>query len=75
MRHGGLPIQQQILVDLIAPPVGVLLWRLVTRGLAGPASAGQASEEVRRRQSREFWAILIVGYLLMFSITLYTWLA
>jgi hypothetical protein len=75
MRPGALPIQQQILVDLIAPPVGALLWRLVTRGLGGMARARDASPETRRRQSREFLGILILGYLLMFGISLFTWLA
>ena len=73
MRPGALPIQQQILVDLIAPPVGALLWKLMARGRA-TAPDEDASETLRRR-SNEFWAVLIVGYLLMFGITLYTWLA
>jgi hypothetical protein len=74
MRPGALPIQQQILVDLIAPPVGALLWRLMARGWAG-ARAEDASEEARRRRSNEFWVVLILGYVLMFGISLYMWFA
>ena len=74
MRPGVLPIQQQILVDLIAPPVGALLWRLVTGGWAGARALG-ASEEVRRRKSSHFWVVLILGYVLMFGLSLYTWFA
>jgi hypothetical protein len=74
MRPGMLPIQQQILVDLIAPPVGALLWRFMTRGWAG-ARAVDASEETRRRNSNEFWMVLILGYVLMFGISLYLWFA
>jgi hypothetical protein len=71
MRPGALPIQQQILVDLIAPPMGAILWRFVTGGWAG---AQNASEETRRRKSTEFWVVLVLGYILMFGISLYTWL-
>ncbi|HTW60772.1 MAG TPA: hypothetical protein VMD55_03130 [Terracidiphilus sp.] len=74
MRPGALPIQQQILVDLIAPPVGALLWRFVAGGWA-EARARDGSEETRRRRSNEFWVILILGYFLMFGISLFTWFA
>ena len=74
MQPGSLPMQQQILVDLIAPPVGAFLWRLMTGGWAG-ARAIDASEETRRRKSNEFWVILLLGYALMFGISLCTWLA
>jgi hypothetical protein len=70
MRPGALPIQQQILVDLIAPPVGAFLWRLMAAG-----RAVAPSEEAKRRKSNEFWVVLILGYALMFGISLWTWLA
>ena len=72
MRSGALPIQQQILVDLIAPPVGALLWRFFAGGWAG-GRAEDASEETRRRRASEFWVVLIVGYFMMFGISLYMW--
>jgi hypothetical protein len=74
MRPGTLPIPQQILVDLIAPPVGAFLWRLMTAGRAG-APVDEASEAARRRNSNEFWVVLLLGYALMFGISLYTWFA
>jgi hypothetical protein len=74
MRPGALPIQQQILVDLITPPVGALLWRFMTRGGAG-ARVEETSEETRRRKSSEFWVVLLLGYALMFGISLYLWFA
>jgi hypothetical protein len=74
MRPGALPVEQQILVDLIAPPIGALLWRVIAGGWPG-ARIGDASEETRRRRASEFWVILILGYLLMFGISFYTWFA
>jgi hypothetical protein len=72
MRPGSLPIQQQILVDLIAPPVGAFLWRLMTVGRAG-APVEEAGEGARRSKSSEFWVVLLLGYVLMFGISLFTW--
>ena len=74
MRPGGLSIQQQIVVDLIAPPIGAFLWRLIAGAGIG-ARANDASAETRRRKSSEFWVVLILGYFLMFGISLYTWFA
>jgi hypothetical protein len=72
MRPGGLSIQQQILVDLIAPSAGALLWRFISGGWAG-AAAGDRSEETRRRRASEFWVVLVLGYCLMFGMSLYLW--
>lgn len=74
MRPGALPIQQQILVDLIAPPIGAILWRWMTGGWSG-GQGRYASAETRRRRSTEFWVVLILGYALMFGMSLYNWFA
>jgi hypothetical protein len=74
MRPGALPIQQQILVDLVAPPVGAILWRWMTGGWSG-GQGRYASEGMRRRRSTEFWVVLLLGYALMFGITFLSWLA
>jgi hypothetical protein len=74
MRPGVLPVQQQILVDLIVPPVGAILWRWMTGGWPGARDV-DASEETRRRKSTEFWVVLLLGYVLMFGISFYLWFA
>ncbi len=75
MRPGALPISQMILLDLIAPPIGAIIWRLMAGGWAGVAQGDEVSEETRGRQWAEFWAILGVGYFIMFGISIYGWLA
>lgn len=74
MRPGALPISQQILLDLIAPPVLAAVWRFKASGWARAVQGGKVSEETRDRQRMEFWVVLILSYLVMFGVTLYAWL-
>ncbi len=71
MRSGALPLTQQILLDLVIPPLGAAAWSLMARGWAAIAQGGAISEQTKRRQKREFWGLLIAAYLLMFGITIY----
>lgn len=72
MRSGAIPISQTILLDILLPPIGTCFWWLMSRGWAGMVQLGRPSETTKRRQNREFWAILIAAYLLMFGITAYS---
>jgi hypothetical protein len=70
MNH-ALPIWQQILLDIVAPPVGALLWWFQSRGWAGLVHGGEPSETTKFRQNRGFWIVLGVLYLIMFGATAY----
>jgi hypothetical protein len=74
MRPGAYPISQQILLDLVAPPIIAGAWWLMSGGLAGIIQGGSRSAETKSRQAQEFWALLILFYLIMFGITIYAWL-
>ncbi len=71
LRHAALPLYQQILSDIFIPPVGTVLWWLMSRGWALTVQGGTVSEMTKRRQKVEFVVVLIGVYLLMFSITIY----
>jgi hypothetical protein len=74
MRPGALPISQQFLLDLIAPPVLAIVWRFKAIGWARAVQGSKFSARTRDRQWMEFWAVLILGYLVMFGVTIYGWL-
>ena len=71
MRSGALPLSEQILLDLLVPPVGAAVWWLMARGWAGAVQGGKTSATTKTRQKWEFWVILAIAYLLMFGITIY----
>jgi cytochrome b561 len=71
MRAGAYPIDQQLLYDLLFPPIGTCLWWLMARGWARAVQGGKPSETTKKRQKWEFWVVLVCLYLLMFGITIY----
>ena len=71
MHEGALPLSQQILLDVFVPPVGTLVWWLMSRGWATVVQGGEVSETTRKRQRKIALALLIMAYVLMFSITIY----
>ena len=73
MRPGALPISQQVLLDLIVPPVGTGVWWLLARGWAKSVQGGSTSGETKARQRIEFCIVLGLAYLVMFSFTIYGW--
>jgi len=73
IRHAAAPLYQQILYDIFLPPIGAVLWWLMSRGLATTVQSGTVSEETKRRQKVEFVVVLIATYLIMFSITIYAY--
>jgi hypothetical protein len=62
---------QQFLLDLIAPPVGVCLWWLFSRGTAAVLQGGKVSERTKKREKVGFLVLLALGYAIMFGITTY----
>lgn len=71
MRPGALPLYEQILFDVLVPPIGTTIWWLMSRGWVSTVQRGEVSETTKKRQKAEFWIILIVVYILMFGITIY----
>ncbi len=54
MRTSPYPISEQVLVDLIAPPVLASIFWLRARGWARFVQSGNVSEESKERQWLEF---------------------
>jgi hypothetical protein len=74
MRPGALPTSQLILLDILAPPIIAGAWWLMSGGLAGVIQGGSRSSETKARQTREFWILLILIYLMAIGVTIYAWL-
>ena len=68
---GALPLSQQIILDLLFPPVGAAMWWVLSTGWATIVQGGKISDRTRRLRKRMFWALLAGAYVLMFGITLY----
>jgi len=66
-----MPLWQQYLLDLIAPPVGASIWWLFSRGTATAIQGGTVSERTRKRERIGFFVVLVLAYLLMFGGTTY----
>ncbi len=71
MHGGALPLAQQILLDLLVPPVGTLVWWRMSRRWATLVQGGVVSETTRKRQKKVALVLLAIVYVLMFSITIY----
>jgi len=71
MRPGALPMFDQVLLDLFVPPVGSCVWWLMSRGWATSVQGDAVSDDTKKRQRTEFWAVLCVAYFIMISITVY----
>jgi hypothetical protein len=66
-----MSLWQQLLLDLIAPPVLACLWWLGSRGWAWTVQGGQVSDQTRDRQKIGFVVVLVGLYGLMFGTTAY----
>ena len=67
----GLPIGQQIFLDLIVPPLGTSLWWLLSWGWALTAQGGNISQRTKKWISKGFWIVLALTYVIMFSVTFF----
>jgi hypothetical protein len=65
----ALPLYQQLLLDLIAPPIVAGLWWAFSRAWAIAVQGQPISVKTRTRQARLFWIALIIFYLTMISVT------
>lgn len=71
IRPGALPLSQQIVLDLLLPPVAAALWWVVSTGWARLAQGGRISEKTKIVRRKMFWILLAGAYALMFGITIY----
>ena len=71
---GALPWTQQILIDLLFPPVGAGIWWLIATVWAMVFQGGKISERTKAVRKRLFWVLLAAAYALMFGVTLYAYL-
>jgi hypothetical protein len=74
IRPGALPLSQQIILDLLFPPVGAAIWWVVSTGWATIVQGGKISERTKMLRKRLFWTLLAGAYALMFGMTLYAYL-
>jgi hypothetical protein len=75
IRSGSLPLFEQVLIDLVGPPIGAGLFWLLSRGWAVKVQGGSVSDRTRARQIRGFWLVMGVSYLFMIAITVYGYLS
>ncbi len=73
VRNGGLPLWQQGVLDILAPPVGAVLWWCLSGGWVSVAQRGSPTARSLRWLNRGFWVILVSLYFLMFGLTIYAW--
>ena len=71
MMRTPLPLGQQILLDIIVPPIGTCVWWVMSRGWASAIQLGKVSDTTKKRQKSEFWIVLVIAYLVMCGITIY----
>jgi len=66
-----MPFKDQLLVDAIAPPILAILWLVLSRGWAHGVQGAELTERTKKRQTLEFFVVLALLYILMFTATLY----
>ena len=71
MRPGAYPLSEQIMYDLLIPPIAAFVWKLMAGGWGSVVQGGKLSERTRGRQWFEFWVVLALGYALLFGFTIY----
>jgi hypothetical protein len=67
-----MSLTQQLLSDLVVPPIGTCLWWLLSRGTATVIEGAQVSEGTKKMQSKGIFVILAIGYVAMFGVTGYS---
>ena len=71
MRPGAAPLIDQLILDIVGPPIMAALWWLGSRGLGLTIQGGTVSERTKQRQKKEFWVLLLLMYVLAFGLTIY----
>lgn len=73
IREGALPLWQQIVIDVLAPPLITSIWWLLSGGWS--ALLGTADSEVVRGWRKPAMLTVLIGcYALMFGMTIYAYL-
>ena len=63
-----LPLWQQLLFLAFGPVILALIMRQLMRGWAHAVQGEELSEETKNRQRFEFWSVLIVLYVVFFTL-------
>ena len=73
-RGNPLPLANQILLLVFAPPILSSVFWIASRGWAKTVQGDSVSKRTRSRQASEFWVLLIVLYIGMSCIFLWGWI-
>jgi hypothetical protein len=57
---------ESLLFILIFPPVGAILWWLMSKGWAATIQGGTISASTRKRQQILFWVLMAAAYVVEF---------
>lgn len=71
MRPGASPLGEQISIVVLGPPIMALLWRIGSRGWAHTIQGATLSEKTKKRQNIEFWALLVLMYMVVIGMVIY----
>jgi hypothetical protein len=66
-----MPLTQQYLLDLFAPPIVACIWWLFSHGTATVFQGGRVSERTKGWFSKGFFVVLGLAYVVMFGLTTY----
>ena len=58
---------QSVMFLILFPPIGAILWKLLSRGWATTVQGGRVSEQTRKRQKVLFWFVLGAAYVVQFA--------
>lgn len=73
-RPGAAPLWEQVAIGILGPPIMAILFRYMARGWAMTVQRGSVSQKTQERQKFEFWAMLIIMYLVVWGTFIYAWL-
>ena len=65
----ALPLSEQIMLDIIAPPIGTCLWWIMSASTSAVLQGGTISERTKNWLRKGFWIVLGISYTLMFGVT------
>lgn len=67
----ALPLDEQIAMVIVTPPIMTLVYRIMAYGWAMFVQGGNVSETTRKRQKRESWMLLWGLYIMMIGFFVY----
>ncbi len=69
--NAGLPLVQQIALDVVVPPIVTAIWWLLSSGWSNMTQGGDPTPRTKIWLSKGVWILLGLLYSVMFGITLY----